>query len=157
MKKLILVISLLLIGLVANSQELVKSTIYMPKGAHYLTITGGVMDTVGTAQDSILWPVRIGTANLYKFDVGVYANKRTNADTSIHICVYGKIFENGAWTRIGTTGARSANISGAIYTTFSYGTAVQYNYLRIHVQKTTNLAGASGVKINKVELQLWDQ
>ena len=157
MKKIILVISLLLVGLVANSQELVKSTQVIPAGSAYISIVGGVMDTVGTAQDSILWPVQVGTQKLYKFDVGVYANKRTNADTSIHICVYGKIFADGAWTRIGTGGARSANISGAIYTTFSYGTAVQYRYLRIHVQKPTNLSGASGVKITKVEVRTWDQ
>jgi len=159
MKKIILGIVFVLFALVANSQELVKTTRNISNGESYLLWTCAAVDSVGGLQDSVLFTIKVAADMPFKFDVGVSVEKKTGSDTSVHVCAYGALFANGPWARIGTGGARSANVTSATNTfvTFSYGTAVQYRYIRVHVQKPANLTGSTGVKINTVELKVWEQ
>lgn len=159
MKKIILFVVMLVAFVVTSqAQEVVRATKTQPIGSSYYTYPTVPSDSVGTAQDSVLFPILVSAAMPYKFDIAVTCEKKSGSDTSIHICAYGKKFLNDTWERIGTSGARSANVTSTnIFVKYSYGTAVQYRYIRIHVQKPTNKVGSTGVKLTGVEFKYWEQ
>jgi len=155
MKKICLFLLVSVFSFAVFSQTVVKTTLNTSTvEQNYFKYTGSAADTLNASLDSIQFPIKVTQNFTYKIDLSANFNKRSGADTLIIMTLYGKKFEDEAsWTRL--TSGHSANVTGAIQSTLSYGTAVQYRYLKVVFQ----IAGtkSTGVKITKWELKLWNQ
>ena len=129
----------------------------MKAGDSYYKYVGTAGDSLCPTYDSILYPIKVGADRFYKFSVGAYIKKKSGNDSTVWVSVYGKQFEDGSWTKIGTSGKHSLIINSAtgVYVQYDYGTAVQYRYIRIDLQMP--VVTSKGAIVNYVELKTWGQ
>ena len=159
MKKLILIISLILIGFSCVAQTEKGSATTSTLG--YATIKLDAADTLKHTADSIAYVFSMNDNKPAKFSVIVgMVSKTAVADTNYHITVYGKVFGASSWTKIGTSGAVSANVASAtvnVVAQYDYATAVNYSFVMLVIRKVASKTNAAGMVVKDAQFRYFTQ
>lgn len=116
MKKFILILMLAAISFSTFAQVRTLTT-RLPKTT-YSTYTGVTADTISTNQDTLRIPFFYPADVPMSYVINSTLAPRAGADTTVVINVYGKVFEDDAWTKIQTATTSAISASTVVKTTF---------------------------------------
>jgi hypothetical protein len=175
MKKLIFLLAIMFTFVAVQAQVRTLSTKNVTSANTYASYTGVTADTISTNQDTLRIPFFVAKDYPMSYTINSTLAPRAGADTTVVINVYGKVFEDDAWTKIqtATTSAITAsaitkttfvepvlataqdtvsgayNIAGTITNPFTSATAYRY-YMIEYIISGDDSVG-TGVKLTKLE------
>lgn len=175
MKKLIFLLSFLLIAVASFSQSRTLTTRTITSDDTYVKYTGVTADTITTAQDTLRIPFFCARNYPMSYVINTTFAPRAGADTLVKINVYGKVFEDDSWTLIQTANTAAITASVIVKTTFvepilatawdsvgtlgtfvgtitnPFTTAKAYRYWMVEYIIFGNDSVGTGVKVTKCE------
>ena len=158
--KNIILLFICMISFSVYSQRIAKSmfnfsTNDQKEGYSYHTVTGAATDVLLNAGDTIDIPFYLNKRGGILYDARINVAPITSTDTVVIYRMYGKKFEDQAWTQIST--ANSSVVSAAVDLLItSVSARTYYRYLMIRLIILGSDSVGTGVKLNEAELKIYD-
>lgn len=111
MKKIIAILTMVLLTGAAFGQCYTKGMTTFGVNGTYYKYTGTAKDTLADAQDTIRIPFNVAKDYPVLIYTNSVFNKIAGIDTTVIVHIYGRVFENQAWTLISAATATSAVVN----------------------------------------------
>lgn len=143
MKKFIAILALVLLTGAAFAQSYTKSTVNFKVEDTYYKYTGTARDTINEKMDTIRIPFYVNKDYPVLIYTNSVFNKIAGIDTTVIVHIYGKVFDNQAWTLISAATATSAvvNTNTAVVSSL----LTEPSYTGTIVYDTTKQTGADAL------------
>jgi len=164
MKKIISLIFLLALFSAYTAAQADARTVYqktLRDGQWFYEYTGVAADTVGTAQDSLIYEILTNKARPVNAAVRLEVT-RTGSTDDYEYRLQGKVFENDTWTSLVDSTAQT--VSRSLYhpdvevdVTQAASVTPFYRYFRLVVASDGTVAATDKLKVNKVIWKFWER
>lgn len=140
MKKLIFLLSFIMVGFIATAQTtaVTKSLFKIPTTAYIYQYVGTASDSLGAVRDSILFPLYVESFNPTWYDFKVRIHEVVSP-CNVAVQLQGRKFSTDSWSTITTTTYKGVGTDTSIL--FNQTTTLQhYNYYQLVFKRASNKA-----------------